>query len=148
MCCLSKGLCAPVGSLLAGPADVIAEARLARKRLGGGMRQAGVLAAPGLVALRDMVERLPEDHARAARLANAVAERWPGSASTRRRSARTSSRSPTPSRTSCWRTSRTSGVLAHAIAPETMRFVTHHDIDDAGVARALAALADAPGGDG
>ena len=65
MCCLSKGLCAPVGSLLAGEADVIAEARLARKRLGGGMRQAGVLAAPGLVALTDMVERLPEDHARA-----------------------------------------------------------------------------------
>ena len=53
MCCLSKGLCAPVGSLLAGDADVIAEGRLARKRLGGGMRQAGVLAAPGLVALRD-----------------------------------------------------------------------------------------------
>ena len=59
------------------PTDVIAEGRLARKRLGGGMRQAGVLAAPGLVALRDMVERLPEDHARAARLADAVAERWP-----------------------------------------------------------------------
>ena len=47
MCCLSKGLCAPVGSLLAGDEDVMAEARLARKRLGGGMRQAGVLAAPG-----------------------------------------------------------------------------------------------------
>ena len=73
MCCLSKGLCAPVGSLLAGGEDVIAEARLARKRLGGGMRQAGVLAAPGLLALRDMVGRLHEDHARAARLAEAVA---------------------------------------------------------------------------
>ena len=78
MCCLSKGLCAPVGSLLAGEADVIAEGRLARKRLGGGMRQAGVLAAPGLVALTEMVERLPEDHARAKRLADAVAHRWPG----------------------------------------------------------------------
>src|SRR3984957_3272790 len=55
MCCLSKGLCAPVGSLLAGPGDVIAEARLARKRLGGGMRQAGVLAAPGLVGLQAMI---------------------------------------------------------------------------------------------
>ena len=65
MCCLSKGLCAPVGSLLAGTEDVIEAARLARKRLGGGMRQAGVLAAPGLVALRDMTERLPEDHRRA-----------------------------------------------------------------------------------
>src|SRR5580692_7056241 len=74
-CCLSKGLCAPVGSVLAGAEEVIAEGRLARKRLGGGMRQAGVLAAPGLVALTEMVERLPEDHARAGRLANAVAER-------------------------------------------------------------------------
>ena len=78
MCCLSKGLCAPVGSLLAGSEDVITVARLARKRLGGGMRQAGVLAAPGLLALRDMVGRLHEDHGRAARLADAVAERWPG----------------------------------------------------------------------
>ena len=77
MCCLSKGLCAPVGSLLAGDEDVMTEARLARKRLGGGMRQAGVLAAPGLVALQDMVGRLHEDHARAARLAEAVALRWP-----------------------------------------------------------------------
>ena len=64
--------------LLAGNEDVIASGRLARKRLGGGMRQAGVLAAPGLVALRDMVARLADDHARAARLAVAVAERWPG----------------------------------------------------------------------
>ena len=83
MCCLSKGLCAPVGSLLAGNEDVIAEARLARKRLGGGMRQAGVLAAPGLLALRDMVARLPEDHARAARLADAVADAGPAAVSTR-----------------------------------------------------------------
>ncbi len=74
MCCLSKGLCAPVGSLLAGAQGVIEAARLARKRLGGGMRQAGVLAAPGLVALRDMTERLPEDHRRAARLAEGGGE--------------------------------------------------------------------------
>ncbi|HEX9529740.1 MAG TPA: threonine aldolase family protein, partial [Acidimicrobiales bacterium] len=58
MCCLSKGLCAPVGSLLAGPHDVIEEARSERARLGGGMRQAGVIAAAGLVALRTMVDRL------------------------------------------------------------------------------------------
>src|SRR5205807_4654348 len=77
MCCLSKGLCAPVGSLLAGPADVIDAARGERQRLGGGMRQAGVIAAAGLVALRTMVERLADDHARARRLAEAVAERWP-----------------------------------------------------------------------
>ena len=79
MCCLSKGLCAPVGSLLAGPADVMAAARVERQRLGGGMRQAGVIAAAGLVALRTMVDRLADDHRRAARLAEAVAERWPES---------------------------------------------------------------------
>jgi threonine aldolase len=59
MCCLSKGLCAPVGSLLAGNEDVIAEARLERKRLGGGMRQAGVLAAPGPPGPADMVAACP-----------------------------------------------------------------------------------------
>ena len=144
MCCLSKGLCAPVGSLLAGDEDVIAEARLARKRLGGGMRQAGVLAAPGLIALQDMVARLPEDHARAARLADAVAVRWPGCGL-----------DPAAVRTNIVTFTHAEpdkllahleghGVLAHAIAPETVRFVTHHDVDDAGVSRAIAALEDAP----
>ena len=75
MSCLSKGLCAPVGSILAGPSDVMAEARLERHRLGGAMRQAGVIAAAGLLALRTMVDRLADDHARAQRLAHAVAER-------------------------------------------------------------------------
>jgi len=62
MFCLSKGLCAPVGSMLAGPADFIARARRKRKIMGGGMRQAGILAAAGLIALRDMTGRLGEDH--------------------------------------------------------------------------------------
>ena len=62
MCCLSKGLCAPVGSVLAGPKDVIWRARRARRILGGGLRQGGVLAAAGLIALRDMTARIPEDH--------------------------------------------------------------------------------------
>src|SRR5436853_108814 len=69
MCCLSKGLCAPVGSLLAGPAAAIADARRERAVLGGQMRQAGVLAAAGRVALMTMVERLADDHRRARRLA-------------------------------------------------------------------------------
>jgi threonine aldolase len=144
MCCLSKGLCAPVGSLLAGDEDVIGEARLARKRLGGGMRQAGVLAAPGLIALQDMVARLPEDHARAARLADAVALRWPSCGL-----------DPATVRTNIVTFTHAEpekllahleghGVLAHAIAPETVRFVTHHDVDDAGVTRTIAALEDAP----
>ncbi|WOC75130.1 threonine aldolase family protein [Intestinibacillus sp. NTUH-41-i26] len=62
MCCLSKGLCAPVGSILAGPKDVIWRARRARRILGGGLRQVGFLAAAGMVALRDMTGRLSEDH--------------------------------------------------------------------------------------
>lgn len=72
MCCLSKGLCAPVGSVLAGPKDVIWRARRARRILGGGMRQGGFLAAAGLVALRDMTGRLQEDHDNAKFLASAL----------------------------------------------------------------------------
>ena len=67
--CLSKALCAPVGSLLCGSAGFIHRAHRIRKQLGGGMRQAGVLAAAGIVALETMVDRLAEDHARARRLA-------------------------------------------------------------------------------
>jgi threonine aldolase len=72
--CLSKGLCAPVGSVLCGSKDFIAEALRIRKQLGGGMRQAGILAAAGIVALEDMVDRLAEDHAHAKALAVGLAE--------------------------------------------------------------------------
>src|SRR6185312_3985286 len=76
--CLSKGLACPIGSVVVGSRDVIWRARRARKMLGGGMRQVGVLAAAGLVALSDgpdgMIERLAEDHANARRLAEALAE--------------------------------------------------------------------------
>ncbi len=72
MFCLSKGLCAPVGSLVCGSADFIAEARRARKIVGGGMRQAGVLAAAGIVALEQVADRLGEDHVRAKRLAEGL----------------------------------------------------------------------------
>lgn len=71
--CLSKGLSAPVGSVLVGSAETIAEARRYRKMLGGGMRQAGVLAAAGLIAVRDGVDRLADDHRRARRLAEGLA---------------------------------------------------------------------------
>ena len=71
--CLSKGLCGPVGSLLCGDASFIAEARRARKVVGGGMRQAGILAAAGIVALEQMTERLEEDHVRARQLAEGLA---------------------------------------------------------------------------
>jgi len=71
--CLSKGLAAPVGSVVCGKSDFISEARRARKILGGGMRQAGVLAAAGIVALNEMVGRLAEDHANARKLAEGLA---------------------------------------------------------------------------
>jgi threonine aldolase len=71
--CLSKGLSAPVGSILAGDASFIARARRVRKQVGGGMRQAGIIAAAGIVALEQMVERLAEDHANARTLAEGLA---------------------------------------------------------------------------
>lgn len=71
--CLSKGLCAPVGSVLVGSKAFIGEARRIRKSLGGGMRQAGILAAAGLIALHEMTERLAEDHANACALAEGLA---------------------------------------------------------------------------
>lgn len=73
MFCLSKGLAAPVGSILAGDAELIARARRVRKMIGGGMRQAGIIAAAGIVALETMVERMAEDHANARVLAEGLA---------------------------------------------------------------------------
>jgi threonine aldolase len=72
MLCLSKGLCAPIGSVLCGTKEFIAEARRNRKQVGGGMRQVGVLAAPGIVALKTAIQRLEEDHTNARRLAEGL----------------------------------------------------------------------------
>ncbi len=74
MFCLSKGLCAPVGSMLVGSAELMAEARILRKALGGGMRQAGILAAAGLIALEEMPQRLHEDHANAKLIATSLTQ--------------------------------------------------------------------------
>jgi threonine aldolase len=144
MCCLSKGLCAPGGSMLAGPSEVMAAARGERQRLGGGMRQAGVIAAAGLVALQTMVERLAEDHRRARRLADVVAERWPdaGVDPERVRTNVVTWRHPSPLELVDWLAGE--GVLAGTIAPGVMRVVTHHDVDDEGLERAVRALAAAP----
>lgn len=144
MACLSKGLCAPVGSMLAGPAALIAAARAERQQLGGGMRQAGIIAAAGLVALRTMIDRLADDHRRASALAGAVAERWPDGGF-----------DPDRVRTNVvtWMHDdaaavvahlRSEGVLAGTIAPGVLRLVTHRDIDDDGVERARKAIASAP----
>ena len=72
--CISKGLCAPVGALLVGDAEFIQRARRTRKALGGGMRQAGILAAAGLIALDEMIDRLAEDHAKARTLAEGLGD--------------------------------------------------------------------------
>jgi len=144
MCCLSKGLGAPVGSMLATSRGLIGEARAERKRLGGSMRQAGIIAAAGIVALDEMVERLADDHARARALADAVADRWPSCGL-----------DPETVRTNCvvfthHDTSaliahlRAHGVLAGTIAPRTMRFMTHVDVDDDGLEIARSAIASAP----
>jgi threonine aldolase len=142
--CLSKGLGAPVGSLLAGASDLVARARVERKRLGGGMRQAGIVAAAGLVALDTMVDRLVEDHQRARALAAAVADRWPdagcdpGDVETNIVLFR--HRDPA----ALLATLAAEGVWAVTLGPGVVRFVTHCDVDDAGVTRAVAAIRRAP----
>jgi threonine aldolase len=144
MTCLSKGLCAPVGSLLAGPEALIEAARLERKRLGGAMRQAGVLAAAGLVALETMVERLAEDHRRARRLAEAVAERWPDCGlvpeAVQTNVVVFEHRAPEQLLEALGQ----EGILAGTIAPGVVRLMTHHDVDDEGTERAAGVLAKAP----
>jgi threonine aldolase len=141
MCCMSKGLGAPVGSLLAGPSDVMAEARAMRQRLGGGMRQAGVIAAAALVALTTMVERLAEDHLRARRLAETVAECWPGAGLDPERVSTNMVIWSLPNAEEVLAALRADGVLAGTIAPDVLRMVTHLDVDDDDIARASKALA-------
>ncbi len=144
MSCLSKGLCAPVGSLLAGPAPVIETARVERKRLGGAMRQAGVIAAAGIVALDTMVDRLAEDHARARRLAGAVADRWPDALADPERTATNLVVFSPPDARAVVVHLEAHGVLADMTEPGVVRLVTHHDVDDDGIERAVVAIAKAP----
>jgi threonine aldolase len=145
MCCLSKALGAPVGSLLAGPAELMQRAVVERHRLGGAMRQAGVLAAAGLVALRQGFDRLAEDHRRARLLAEAVAERWPdiGCDPQGVETNVVVFEPPEPERLLAHL--RDNNVLAGTIAPGVVRFVTHLDVDDRGIDIARRAIAAAPG---
>jgi threonine aldolase len=143
-CCLSKGLGAPVGSLLAGSPDFVARARRERKRLGGTMRQVGILAAAGLVALDTMVERLADDHARARRLAEAVAERWPDAGCDPAAVETNIVLFDHPEPVELLTHLADNGVLGVTLGPRLIRFVTHLDVDDAGIDRAVAALGKAP----
>ncbi|HEY2331926.1 MAG TPA: GntG family PLP-dependent aldolase [Acidimicrobiales bacterium] len=143
MCCLSKGLGAPVGSLLAGSGETMARARRERSRLGGGMRQAGILAAAGIVALTTNVARLADDHVRAGRLASAVADRWGDAAGlTPPETNIVVFRHPRPEVLLAHLADQ--GVLAGTIAPGVVRLVAHLDVDDAGVELAVTALRNAP----
>jgi threonine aldolase len=151
MFCLSKGLGAPVGSMLAGTEDDIAQARLYRKRLGGGMRQAGVLAAAGLIALEQSPRHLSEDHRNARLMAKGLAQ-IPGIridpakvqtnivvfdvGGTGLPAAEISARL------------RERGVLINPVNDTLMRLVTHYDVDREGCEMALAAMAEVTAGVG
>lgn len=130
MACLSKGLCAPVGSLFAGSAPLVDAARVERKRLGGAMRQAGILAAAGLVALDSMVQRLGDDHARARTVADMFARAFPESQydpSTCRTNI-VSFTHPQARQIVHELTER--GVWGQTVAPRRLRFVTHAGVTD------------------
>ena len=146
MFCLSKALGAPAGSILAGPANLIAKGRLYRKRLGGGMRQVGVLAAACLVALEDSPRKLAADHANARFLAEGLA-RIPGIRIDPQKVATniavfdiaTTGRRPAAISVLLKR----DGVLINGINERQMRAVTHYDITREDCAHALAAIAEA-----
>jgi len=146
MFCLSKGLAAPVGSMLLGPREFIEKARIYRKMFGGGMRQAGVIAAAGLVALEKSPGRLHIDHKNARRLAEGVAK-IPGFVI-----------DPAKVQTNivifdCSKTGKTAaewceilykrGVWLQDTALHSVRLVTHCDVDEVGIERALTVLQDA-----
>ena len=147
--CVSKGLGAPVGSVVCGGPEFVARARRVRKMVGGGMRQAGIIAAAGLVALERMVDRLAEDHANARRLAEGLA-RLPG---LRVDLARVQTnivivaveRPGGPAAAAAAAGELVAGCAArkvalHAIGPASIRCVTHKDVDAEDIERALEAL--------
>jgi threonine aldolase len=145
MFCLSKGLGAPVGSLVVGGKDFIARARLVRKALGGGMRQVGVLAAAGLIALEKMPARLGEDHANARWLAEKLAQ-VPGlrvdlkKVQTNIVIFELDEKLGTGAELSRRLAER--GVLANpATTVQSLRLVTHMDVDRAGCERAVREIA-------
>jgi len=143
ICTLSKGLGAPVGSMLLGPSDFIAEARTWRKRLGGGMRQIGILAAAGLIALEDGPKRLHEDHENARALAEGVAD-IPGISIDPSKVATNIvifdvSRTRLKSGEICARL-KEAGVLAIGISDTQVRMVTHLDVSHEDISSAVAAI--------
>lgn len=145
MFCLSKGLGSPVGSMLVGSAEAIARGRLYRKRLGGSMRQAGVLAAAGLISLEQMPQRLSEDHANARFLALELSKLDgirldPARVQTNILIFDIGETGLAPSEFSARLKSR--GVLMNSVGPRHMRAVTHYDVTREGCATAVGAAAE------
>jgi threonine aldolase len=142
MFCLSKGLCAPVGSMLVGSAELMERAHVYRKGMGGGMRQAGVLAAAGLIALEEMPKRLHEDHANAKLLAEALAHIDgividPETVETNIvifRVAEGISAADVVARL------KRRGILISTVGPDAIRLVTHHDVSRGACITAVEAL--------
>lgn len=130
MFCLSKGLCAPVGSVLVGSKAYIEKARKNRKRLGGGLRQAGIIAAAGIVALETMVDRLAEDHANAKLLAGELANLGYGAdpAEAETNMAMVDITASGRDAPAFVKAIQEKGVLCNAVTPTTVRLVTHHDV--------------------
>jgi threonine aldolase len=131
--CLSKGLGAPVGSVLVSSAERITAARVWRKRYGAGMRQAGILAAAGRYALAHHVERLADDHARARRLAAALGLD-PSTVDTNIVAL------DVPDAAALGADAREQGVLISVLSPHRIRLVTHLDVDDDGIDHAIKVL--------
>jgi threonine aldolase len=131
--CLSKGLGAPVGSVLVASAELIAEARVWRKRYGAGMRQAGILAAGGRYAIEHHVGRLADDHARARRLAEELGAD-PAAVPTNIVVLDVADAASVAARAAA------EGVLVSALGPRFLRLVTHLDVDDVDISRAIGVL--------
>ena len=139
--CLSKALCAPVGSVLCGTQEFISKARRVRKQLGGGMRQAGILAAAGIIALESMIDRLAEDHARAKRLAAGLAKipglvLEPGTPYTNMIFASLAESVPLTARQVAEKLAE-SGVKVGLAGQGRFRLVTHYWVDDEAVESAV-----------
>ncbi len=143
--CLSKGLCAPVGSVLCGSRAMIERTVRLRKQLGGGMRQAGILAAAGIVALEQMVDRLADDHRRACDLARGLAnipglELSFGMPATNMVFVQLADGVPGTAWELCERL-QPHGVLAHDVSEKAIRLVTHYWVSDEGVQQTVRAFA-------
>lgn len=139
--CFSKGLGAPVGSVVAArDAALVPRLREVRKVLGGGMRQAGILAAGALYALEHHVERLAEDHVRARRLAEAMAEMPGMRVDPRRVESNIVVVQVARGADAFLAALRAEGILATRMGPDAVRFVTHLDVSDADIAQAIAVI--------